>query len=215
MKVGTDGVLLGAWCALRGDDSNVLDIGSGTGLLSLMLAQRSGAYITGVEIDEGGYLDSCENVDASPWRERITIINSAIQEYAPRLRYELIVSNPPFFRNSLKSPDASRSVARHTDSLPFSDLIDAVARLLSPDGRFAVVLPVEQARSFDIEACGVLYLSRRCAVVTHQGKAAKRYLSEYRLEPSEHITHETLTMREEEGWSDEYISLTAQFYQDF
>ncbi|MFR9668696.1 MAG: methyltransferase [Rikenellaceae bacterium] len=215
MKVGTDGVLLGAWSKITGDEELILDIGSGSGVVSLMMAQRSRAKVVGVEIEEQSYLQSQENIAASPWSERVSVVNSAIQEFTYEGLFDVIVSNPPFFRSSLKSPNSQRSVARHADSLEIKELIAAVARLLSPQGRFTVVLPIEESRSLDIESCGVLYLTRRCSVVTQRGKEAKRMLSEYQLTPSTTIENQVLTIREGGEYSSEYRALTQQFYQEF
>ncbi len=214
MKVGTDGVLLGAWARVDGEERNILDIGSGTGLISIMMAQRSCANITGVEIDTDSYSESLDNVGATAWSDRINIVHSDIQSFKTETRFDIIVSNPPFFRESLKSSNISRTTARHTDSLSFEELIKAAKRLLSPEGHFNIVLPIEQSRSFDIESCGVLYLARRCAVITEQGKQPKRYLSEYRLTPSTQIIREELVIRNQGVYSDSYRALTAQFYKE-
>lgn len=147
MKVGTDGVLLGAWVSVRPSDRRILDIGTGTGLIALMMAQRvPGARITGVDVED--ISQARENADASPWGGRVAFVQCPVQEFAPQGKFDLVVSNPPFFVDSLTCPDAGRTTARHAVRLPFGDLRDAVVRLLSDEGRFAVVLPADEAARF-------------------------------------------------------------------
>ena len=141
MKVGTDGTLLGAWASLR-SAGTILDIGTGTGLIAIMAAQRSPeARITAIDIDADCITQARENVAASPWSDRIEVVHSSLQDFEPAIRFERIISNPPYFVDSLRSPDAARSTARHTDTLPFAELSQGVSRLLSPTGRFALILP--------------------------------------------------------------------------
>ena len=147
MKVGTDGVLLGAWAAVRPQDRRMLDIGTGTGLIALMLAQRAPeAHVTGVDIDDVG--QARENAAASPWSGRVAFAQCPVQEFETPEPFDLIVSNPPFFVDSLTCPDRGRTAARHAVHLPFGDLRDAVLRLLAPGGRFAVILPTAEAERF-------------------------------------------------------------------
>ncbi|WP_246843940.1 methyltransferase, partial [Hydrocoleum sp. CS-953] len=149
MKVGTDGTLLGAWVDVSGAEK-ILDIGTGTGLITLMLAQRSSANIDAVEIDINSSIQARENVELSPWSDRVKVENSSIQKYTEfcQKRYDLIVSNPPFFENALKTANRARTVARHTDFLSQDDLLQAAVKLLSETGRLAVIYPVEQAENF-------------------------------------------------------------------
>lgn len=149
MKVGTDGVLLGAWAE---GGKHILDIGTGTGLIALMLAQRyQDAEITGVELNEQAALQAQENVDASPFAHQITIENVTIQRFSLQTSlqgyFDSIVSNPPFY-HSLKSKNHERTLARHTESLAFTELFEAVSLLLAPKGCFSAVIPVEQMDSF-------------------------------------------------------------------
>lgn len=221
MKVGTDGVLLGAWVSLQGDECRMLDIGSGTGLIALMLAQRSCNFdkqiaIDGVELDLASCGQAVENVDSSPWNDRVTMHHSDIQSYEAK-RYDLIVSNPPFFVDSLLAPNEERSNARHTTQLPFPDLIDSVLRLLKPNGHFALILPTAEQQLFDREVAGRLKLLRRCAVKGSVRSMAKRQLSEYLLtDVAVEAIHEELTLRSADGtYSDEYRNLTRYFYLKF
>ena len=162
MKVGTDGVLLGAWAAVRPQDRRMLDIGTGTGLIALMLAQRAlEAHVTGVDIDDVG--QARENAAASPWSGRVAFAQCPVQEFETPEPFDLIVSNP----------------ARHAVHLPFGDLRDAVLRLLAPGGRFAVILPTAEAERFLAVCAGRLALVRRTDVRTTPRRPAKRALMEF------------------------------------
>lgn len=178
MKVGTDGVLLGAWVSVRPSDRRILDIGTGTGLIALMMAQRvPGARITGVDVED--ISQARENADASPWGGRVAFVQCPVQEFAPQGKFDLVVSNPPFFVDSLTCPDAGRTTARHAVRLPFGDLRDAVVRLLSDEGHFAVVLPADEAARFIGICRDVLLPVRRTDVRTTPRHAAKRVLLEF------------------------------------
>ena len=127
MKVGTDGVLLGAWAEVRPGDRRMLDVGTGTGLIALMLAQRSAARITAVDVDAECATQAAENFAASPWADRLDAVAVAVQRYDPVERFDLIVSNPPYYVDSLLSPDEGRNTARHAAGLPFGELAAGVA----------------------------------------------------------------------------------------
>ena len=158
MKVGTDGVLLGAWAGVRPSDRRILDVGTGTGLIALMMAQRAPeALITGVDVEEVS--QARENAAASPWGGRVVFEQCPVQEFAPDERFDLILSNPPFFVDSLTCPDEGRTTARHAVRLPFDQLRDAVVRLLAAEGRFAVILPTDEARRFADVCRGFLALT--------------------------------------------------------
>lgn len=195
MKVGTDGVLLGAWAAIGPNDRRILDIGTGTGVIALMAAQRtesppeagadsfgasadaSGVRIVGVDTDDVS--QARENAAASPWGGRVEFVRCPVQEYRPAERYDLILSNPPFFVDSLTCPDAGRTLARHAVSLPFDALRDAVVRLLAPGGRFAAVLPFAEGERFVSICRGRLDLRRRTDVRTTPRRPVKRVLLEF------------------------------------
>ena len=178
MKVGTDGVLLGAWAGVRPSDRRMLDIGTGTGLIALMLAQRSPeAFVTGVDIDDVS--QARENADASPWGGRVAFERCPVQEFAAPEPFDLIVSNPPFFVDSLTCPDEGRTAVRHAVHLPYDELRDAVLRLLAPAGRFAVILPTAEAARFLAVCAGRLALVRRTDVRTTPRRPAKRALMEF------------------------------------
>jgi len=145
MKVGTDGVLLGAWANTE-NTKRILDIGTGTGLIALMLAQRTNAQIDAIDIDNDAVLQALDNVKNSPWCERINVYKTALQDF--RLneteKYDLIVSNPPYFNNSLKAPKANRTIARHTASLTHVDLLEHSKRLMTENGIICLILPVNE-----------------------------------------------------------------------
>lgn len=213
MKVGTDGILLGAWAPVT-DARRVLDIGTGSGLIALMLAQRSHAdcLIDGVELDMDAATQARENVAATPWASRVTIIESAIQDYqAPP--YDLIVSNPPYFVAGQSFSDPARALARHTGALGSRDLLAACHRLLSATGQVALVLPTAMADeilgiSVDYDLHGVCYT----AVITRAGKEANRVLlllgrGLSRCEQDEIVIHSA-----DGDYSNRYIQLTHSFY---
>ncbi|MBR2153568.1 MAG: methyltransferase [Bacteroidaceae bacterium] len=222
MKVGTDGVLLGAWANVK-DAKTALDIGTGTGLIALMLAQRNAAlHITGIDIDLDAVVQAKENVADSPWSDRI-VIKQENFNIDPRLcqaegssltrMFDLIVSNPPFFTENTLNPDAARTAARHACSLPIPVLIQNVATMLTEQGRFCLIVPTSIAQEVIGEAATHhLYLSRRTDVKTTPRKAAKRTLLEF----TPNITntdYSTLTLQNEhQQRTSEYRALTQDFY---
>lgn len=153
MKICTDACLFGAWVAnqVRGDKSvgKILDIGSGTGLLGLMLAQAVDAQIDAVEIDADAYQQTVENFKASPWTDRMHVYNNAVQQFQPGYRYNFIISNPPFYDNDLRSPDNRRNLAHHSIALKFEELLNAITSLLAEGGRAALLLPYEKYSGYE------------------------------------------------------------------
>lgn len=217
MKVGTDGVLLGAWAGVRASDRRVLDVGTGTGLIALMLAQRAPeARIVGVDVDD--ITQARENADASPWGVRLTFVQAPVQEFEPAERFDLIVSNPPFFVDSLTCPDPGRTTARHAVRLPFEELRDAVVRLLGPGGRFAVVLPTDMAARFEAVCAGYLALSRCSEVRTTPVRAPKRVLLEFVANQgviAPEISELVIGTGQHEEYTPQYKALTHDFYLKF
>lgn len=213
MKVGTDGILLGAWAPL-GKARRILDIGTGSGLIALMLAQRSHAdcRIDAVELDKHAAQQARENAAASPWPRRVTIIESAIQGYQAD-PYDLIVANPPYFVAGQSFRDPARAMARHTGALDSHALLAACDRLLAPDGQVALVVPTAMADeilciSADYDLHAVCYT----AVITRAGKEANRVLlllgrGLNRCDRGEIVIHSA-----EGTYSDRYIQLTSPFY---
>lgn len=225
MKVGTDGVLLGAWAEVRPSDRAVLDIGTGTGLVALMLAQRTEACVAGgaaariVGVDIEPVEQARENAAASPWGDRIGFEQTAVQAYEPGVRFDLILSNPPFFVDSLTCPDPGRTTARHAVSLPFEELRDAVVRLLAPGGRFAVILPTDEGARFEALCRGVLALRRRTRVRTVPRREPKRVLLEFGAPcgATEEPVDDSLAIGTgaHETYTPEYRALTRDFYLKF
>ena len=213
MKVGTDGCLLGAWANLP-KEGNILDIGCGSGLLSIMAAQRSNAKITGIEIDSGAAKQAFENVSESPWSNRIEIINCDIIDYNGEDIFDAIISNPPFFQNSLKCPDKARTAARHDDSLSCNELMQCAKRLLVPGGTLSIVIPRDLLNTWCDEALFKGLLPRRITDVrTLPHKQAKRSLVEF--VKGVHSIPETseMTLEEKPGiYSIEAKRLLRDFY---
>ena len=216
MKVGTDGVLLGAWVDLSKAD-NILDIGTGTGLIALMLAQRCSASIDAIEIDEAAASQALENVRLSPWKMRVKVIHSSLQEFiSPNKPYNLIVTNPPYFINALPAPDKKRALARHSQQLSLIELIKKAKSLMHPDGHFAVILPDSVYNEFVAQAnLYNLYPVRETRVHSTPDKKAFRILAEFSLTEQEPERSELVI--EENGrhnYSEDYYRLTNEFYLD-
>lgn len=217
MKVGTDGVLLGAWAEVRPDDRRMLDIGTGTGVIALMLAQRSAARIEAVDIDPDCAEQAAGNFAASPWSGRLEARCLPIQEYAPDGRFDLIVSNPPYYVGSLHSPDQGRNRARHADSLPFGELVRAVVRLLADGGRFALILPPDEMRLFRSAALGRLFPLRWTEVCSTPRRGVRRVLAEFCAQPVPPPEVGRLIIQEggPDSYTGEYRRLTGDFYLGF
>lgn len=235
MKVGTDGVLLGCWCPISNLQSPIsnlqspifkcLDIGTGSGLIALMLAQRCPeAEITAIDIDPDAVAQARENFAASPWADRLHVAQSSLQEWqmgngkcGNDKWYDLIVSNPPYFTASLKNPDAARCAARHNDTLPFSMLIAQSARLLAPDGILALIVPTEAESELQSLAREQgLHCTHCCYVHPKPGRHAKRVMLAWKHAVASAInggSTEHLTLEDDHGArSDEYNQLTKDFY---
>lgn len=215
MKVGTDGVLLGAWAPECIAGGRILDIGTGTGVMAIMAAQRNpSARIVGVEIDDMSALQARENAEASPWADRVEIVNADIRSYEAAAPFDLVISNPPYFVDSLKSPDSGRTTARHTVSLDFGELMSAVERLLAPDGRFAVIVPAEAASR--VVASGRLALRRRCDVRSKPSAGPIRTMMEFAAGYCGAPEFSELTIGDGKGgYTAEYVALTRDFYLKF
>lgn len=203
MKVGTDGVLLGAWA---NGGKRVLDAGTGTGIIALMMAQRyPNAVVTAIDIDEGAVKQAQQNVAQSPFAQQITVLHNTLQEHQGE--YDAIISNPPFFIDSLAAPDEQRNVARHTQTLTYTELMQAAWRLLSDEGELSVVVPFDYRKRMEDEAIFVgFFPSKVCAVKTTERKPTKRYLLSFKKHPCR-CEQEQLTIG-----SEMYQKLTKEFY---
>lgn len=219
MKVGTDAVLLGAWAKTEGV-SSILDIGTGTGVIALMLAQRSPAVIDAIDIDRASCEQARGNVQASPWADRVHVEHIALQEYV-RLtdkKYDLIVSNPPYFVDSSKASEEGRARARHADLLPFPDLLDGVTRLLNKDGRFCVILPIKEGQIFRDLAARKLFLNKMMRVKTTPDKPEKRLLMEFGFTQKTFSESSIILEKDslnEQHYTEEYRELTKAYYLYF
>jgi tRNA1Val (adenine37-N6)-methyltransferase len=215
MKVGTDGVLLGAWTEV-GDARSILDVGTGTGLIALMMAQKSDAQITALEIEEKAYTEALFNFNQSPWTGRIQAVQSSFQKFSSATsdRFDLIVSNPPFFENASKAREANRSNARHTDLLPYTDLISGSATLLTDRGRLSVIIPAESAdRVIALASETNLFPIRITKVKPKPERPFHRYLIEFSKQEGL-CSFDELTIGNEgqNNFTDEYKRLTQDFY---
>ena len=217
MKLGTDGVLLGAWVRAGESDRRILDIGTGTGVIALMMAQRvADARITAVEIDAPSAADARDNVAASPWSERVEVVEGDIADYCPPERFDLILTNPPYFSESLLPPDSGRAAARHTCALSFDSLADAVVRMLAPEGRFALILPVDGAHRFRTVAVERgLYPQRLTEVWSTPRSGAIRTLAEYSRRALPQPPAADRVVIDDGGFTAEYRALTKEFYLKF
>jgi tRNA1Val (adenine37-N6)-methyltransferase len=215
MKVGTDGMLLGAWAPLEGA-RRMLDIGTGTGLIALMLAQRAPqAQIDGVEIDPVAAQQARENVAASPFASRIEVQAGAIQTHPTGVRYDLIVSNPPFFTAGILPPNAARRQARHAQSLDLDTLLQQTSQRLAPRGHACFIFPAEQSPQWEIIARRYgLHLQQRLVVRPTPLKTPHRVLTVWAAEPTERLVEAGLVIRElqSQQYTEAYRALTEAFY---
>src|SRR5690554_962236 len=221
MKVCTDGVLLGAWTNL-GNVRSALDIGTGSGVVAVMLAQRSDdlKQVVGIEIDQTSYEQARENAANCNWADRIVMIHSSIQDYTDDndQSFDLIISNPPFFTGGTLSESQTKNDVRHTIKLPHRDLLRAVKKLMQPRGHFAVILPImEGYRFIELAEQYGLYLSRRTQVFSSPGKPMERFLLEFSHRSSGNAKVDDLYIHEGEdnAFSSAYQKLTGEFYLNF
>ena len=217
MKIGTDGVLLGAWTPIENNPFSILDIGTGTGIIALMLAQRSSAQqIDALEIDDDAYEQSVDNFENSPWSDRLFCYHAALDEFIedPEDEYDLIVSNPPFYTDDFKSATEQRDLARFADAMPFEDLLEAAALLLSENGIFTVILPFKEEENFLVLAKEYeLYPIKITHVKGTPTSEIKRSLLAFSRE--ENLTYpvdELIIETARHIYTPEYIELTKDFY---
>lgn len=217
MKVGTDGVLIGAWSDAK-NRKQCLDIGTGTGLIALMLAQRySKMSITGVELNLGAYENASTNFKSSKWANRLNAISSDLNQFKPDTTYDLIISNPPFFINSQKNNEKGKTTARHTDTLSFENLIDFSKNNLSQEGQLDIILPIVEGHIFiGIAKEKGFYLNRICNVSAKQYKKPHRLLMSF-SKTKNAVKKEGLTieLQGRHQYSLNYRALTKDFYIKF
>ena len=216
-KVGTDGVLLGASADTSGAD-RILDIGTGTGLIALMLAQRCQAEITAIEPDKDSFEQACENIQNSKWQKRINILNTSLQDFNPEnLKFDLIVSNPPYFRDSLKNPDPAKAASRHNISLSENELLKGVSRLLAQDGKLQVIMPYAEGNIFIAEASDYgLFCIKIIKIKSLPTSDIRRLILTFsgtRQETVEQFL--TIEHGRRHEFTDEYKKLTKEFYMKF
>ena len=216
MKIGTDGVLLGAWADTNGAQ-RILDIGTGTGVIAVMMAQRAPeAEVFGVEINQEAFEQARENALACPWPNRLFILHAPIQQFSREHQgqFDLILSNPPFFTGGTFSNSQDRNDVRHTAKLSHSDLLSSARRLLSPHGKFCVILPlIEGLRFQELAQSYHLYCSRLTEVRSKAGKPVERVLLQLECHPK--TTRKDSLIIQKEGqneWTEAYIALTQAFY---
>ncbi len=223
MKIGTDSVLLGAWASLDANPYSILDIGAGTGVLALMMAQRSNAQqIDAIEIDDAAYVQCVNNFEHSPWGDRLFCYHAALDEFVEDLddeesgmddTYDVIISNPPFHSDTYKSANEQRDLARYVDAMPFRHLIESVSKLLSEEGRFSVILPFSEEKNFIVLASKEhLFPNRILRVKGTPQSEIKRSLIEFSFQEITVELKELIIEIARHEYTDDYIELTKDFY---
>jgi len=216
MKIGTDSVLLGAWTRLDSQPNSILDIGAGTGVLALMLAQRSGAeLIDAIEIDDAAYEQCVGNFEASDWGDRLFCYHASLDEFTEEIedQYDLIISNPPFYTDTFKTENEERNKARFEDAMPFTELLKSVSKLLSPTGQFNMVIPFSEENSFiELAAKEGLYPSHILQVRGQESSPVKRSLICFTFEKQTIKTQELIIEIARHQYTKEYTNLTKDFY---
>lgn len=215
-KVGTDGVLLGAWANIGGAKT-IIDIGTGSGLIAIMCAQRNNnAQIIGVEVDENSANQAKENASVSPWINRIKIANQSIQDFTKSntIKFDHLISNPPYFIDGTISSNQAKAQTRHTNLLPFNDLVKATKQLLQASGKASFILPVEEAKIFTYQCTEhQLYLNRLCEVRPLINKKVERWLMEFSFcKTSIEKTELIIQHQGRNNYTDDYKKLTGDFY---
>jgi len=216
MKIGTDSVLLGAWCPIENNPFSILDIGAGTGILSLMLAQRSNAeQIDAIEIDENAYEQCVENFEASPWSDRLFCFHAGLDEFVeePEDEYDIIISNPPFYSEDYKTDNEKRDLARFQEAMPFEELVEAADLLLSENGIFAVILPFKEEEKFIALAKNLdLFPFKITRVKGTPTTEIKRSLLAFSRLKKQLTFDELVIETSRHQYTSAYISMTKEFY---
>ena len=216
MKIGTDSVLLGSWASIENNPSSILDIGAGTGVLALMMAQRhQSETIDAIEIDDDAYEQCVENFEQSPWGDRLFCYHASLEEFVDEIedRYDLIISNPPFYNDTYKSENEQRDLARFSDAMPFRHLIESVSKLLSKNGWFSVVIPFSKEKDFIVLASKEhLFPNRILRVKGSPSSEIKRSLIEFSFQETDAEIQELIIETSRHQYTDDYIKLTKEFY---
>ena len=215
MKIGTDGVLLGAWTSIKHNPNSILDIGTGTGVIALQLAQRSDAeIIDALEIDDNAFEQALDNFESSPWNNRLFCYHISLENFAKEIedRYDLIVSNPPFYNDDFESNSKARNTARFTSALSFENLLSAVSELLSDHGTFSVIIPFKEEKNFiALAEKNNLFIANICRVKGSQTTEVKRSLLEF----SFHNIDKKITDLVIENGRHQYTSAYQNLVKDF
>jgi len=212
MKVGTDAVLIGAWLLVPQNCKNILEIGCGCGVISLMMAQRTNAKITGIDIDLPSVVEAQQNAENSPWKNRVIFIHEDVQNFVQNTtqQFDIIISNPPFFENSLKSPFNSKNISKHNVTLDFETLNKVVDKLLSKDGRFGVILPADAEQKFvEIAEKNHLFLTKKTDVYPTPQKKSNRVLMMF--ERTEKPCEYKRLLIRDKGYTVEYLQLVNEY----
>ena len=216
MKIGTDGVLLGAWVSLDKSPHSILDIGTGTGVIALQLAQRSfSEIIDAVEIDPDAFEQCVENFEASDWGDRLFCYHASVEELAEEVegQYDLIVSNPPFYTDEFKSENVARDQARSADALPFISLLKSVSMLLSEEGQFSLIIPrKEEAPFIEMADAYGMYPNRICRVKGSITSEEKRSMIEFSFKKQTSEMEELTIEISRHQYTDSYVNLVKDFY---
>jgi tRNA1Val (adenine37-N6)-methyltransferase len=216
MKIGTDGVLLGAWTSIEHNPYNVLDIGAGTGILSLMIAQRSNAeQIEAIEIDDDAFEQCSENFENSPWNDRLFCFHASLIEYIEAVdeKFDLIICNPPFYSEDYKSKDTSRNLARFSDAMPLEHIVFAVINFLSDTGKFAIIVPYKEEQEVIEEVSLIdLHPNRILRVKGNENSIIKRSLIEFSSNTQRPEISELVIETSRHNYTEDYINLTKDFY---
>lgn len=216
MRVGTDAVVLGAWTEIGQKVNHILEVGTGCGIISLMLAQRSSAKIDAIDIHKESVEEASANFQSSPWPDRLQAIHSSLKDYADKskVKYDLIVSNPPFFQNSYLPADEKLTISKHLTTIDFKGFLKDTFRLLGPKGMLSVILPYQERKVFieNAEAAGYS-ISKKLRIFPREGKDPNRTIHIYSKENQDRVYFYNIALRNPDGqFSDEYKILTQEFH---